>query len=220
MMQSALDAAAGNIEAVLAGDPRAAGVLAEGLVMAGLAMRCAGVSRPASGMEHYISHIRDMRSLAFGTPTELHGIQCGAATVDVIRAYERLKTLTPDRAKALAAVEGFDWNEHAEYLRRNVGEGAEAMIAGEAKEHKYDTASHRVRLARILDKWDELCAEMDTLPSSEALTAFMKKIGFPGGLAEIGVGEEERTILFRCAADIRDKYVLTRLCWDLGEAFL
>ncbi len=216
MMQSALDASAENIEAVLAGDPDAAGVLAEGLIMAGLAMRCAGVSRPASGMEHYLSHIRDMRSLAFGTPAELHGIQCGAAAVDVIRAYERLKTITPDRAKALAAVSAFDWDAHAAYLRENVGPGAEAMIALEAVEHKYDKSAHAQRLERILETWDDLCAVMETLPSSRELCSFMKKIGFPAGLSEIGVEEEERKMLFRCGADIRDKYVLTRLLWDLG----
>lgn len=216
MMRSALDAASENIEAVLAGDPDAAGVLAEGLIMAGLAMRCAGVSRPASGMEHYLSHIRDMRSLAFGTPAELHGIQCGAAALDVIRAYEHLKTTRPDRTKALAAAEAFDWDAHVAYLRENVGPGAEAMIALEAVEHKYDKSAHALRLERIIGKWDELCAEMDALPDSGELCTFMKKIGFPAGLAEIGVGEEERKILFRCGADIRDKYVLTRLLRDLG----
>ncbi len=218
MMQSALDKAADNIEAVLAGDPDAAGVLAEGLIMAGLAMRCAGVSRPASGMEHYISHIRDMRSLAFGTPADLHGIQCGAAAIEVIRAYERLKNGTPDREKALAHAAAFDYDAHAAYMRENVGPGAEVMIALEAKEHKYDKSAHALRLERIIGKWEELCAVMDMLPSSAELEAFMKKIGFPAGLAELGIGAEEREILFRCGADIRDKYVLTRLMWDLGIA--
>ena len=216
MMRSALDKAADNIEAVLAGDPDAAGILAEGLIMAGLAMRCAGVSRPASGMEHYISHIRDMRALAFGTPADLHGIQCGAAALEVIRAYEKLKKYTPDREKALAAVAAFDYGAHAAYMREKVGPGAEAMIALEAKEHKYDPAAHAARLTRIIGKWDALCAEMDTLPSSAELEAFMEKIGFPAGLSALGVGAEEREILFRCGADIRDKYVLTRLMWDLG----
>ena len=217
MMRDSLDAVSANIEGALAGDPDAAGVLAEGLVLAGLAMRCANVSRPASGMEHYVSHIRDMRSLAFGTPAELHGIQCGAAAVEVIRVYERLRTITPDAAKAKAAAQSFSWEEHAEYLRRSVGAGAEAMIAGEAKEHKYDPAAHARRLTVITDRWDELAAEMAKLPDSRELAAFMDRIGFPSSLAAIGVGDEEKKILFGCAADIRDKYVLGRLLWDLGE---
>ncbi|MEE1329573.1 MAG: hypothetical protein UHS47_13635, partial [Oscillospiraceae bacterium] len=50
-----------------------------------------------------------------------------------------------------------------------------------------------------------LCAEMDMLPSSAELEAFMEKIGFPAGLSALGVGAEEREILFRCGADIRDE---------------
>jgi len=217
MMRHSLDAVSAHIEGALNGDPEASGVLAEGLVLAGLAMRCAGVSRPASGMEHYVSHIRDMRALAFGTPAELHGIQCGAAAVDVIRSYERLRKITPDAEKARAFAGAFSWDDHAAYLRHNVGPGAEAMIAGEAKEHKYDAAAHEKRLAVILSRWEELVAEMNALPDSAELSAFMHKIGFPASLAEIGVSEEEQQMLFTCAADIRDKYVLGRLLWDLGE---
>ena len=217
MMRDSLDAVSAHIEGALNGDPEAAGVLAEGLVLAGLAMRCAGVSRPASGMEHYVSHIRDMRALAFGTPAELHGIQCGAAAVDVIRAYEHLRTITPDGEKARAFASNFSWDDHAAYLRHNVGPGAEAMIAGEAKEHKYDSAAHEKRLSVILSHWEELVAEMNALPDSGELSAFMHKIGFPASLAEIGVSAEEQQMLFACAADIRDKYVLGRLLWDLGE---
>jgi glycerol-1-phosphate dehydrogenase [NAD(P)+] len=42
--------------------------LIEGLIIAGIAMSFAGLSRPASGMEHYFSHIWDMRGLEFNTP--------------------------------------------------------------------------------------------------------------------------------------------------------
>lgn len=217
MMQDSLDAVAANIEGALRGDTEAVGVLAEGLVLAGLAMRCAGVSRPASGMEHYVSHIRDMRALAFGTPTELHGIQCGAAAIEVIRAYKSLLRRTPDADRARCAVRAFDWEAHAAYLRHHVGPGAEAMIAGEAKEHKYDPAAHERRLSAIVADWDALTKEMEALPDPDALGAFMDRIGFPSSLAAIGVSAEEREILFACATDIRDKYVLGRLLWDLGE---
>jgi len=53
----------------------------EGLVLSGIAMNYAGVSRPASGAEHYISHVWDMRGLEFGTPVDFHGIQCAIATL-------------------------------------------------------------------------------------------------------------------------------------------
>ena len=35
-------------------------------------------------------------------------------------------------------------------------------------------------------------------------------------MKEIGLEEEILPLTFKSAKDIRDKYVLPRLCWDLG----
>ncbi len=51
-------------------------------------MEYAGISRPASGVEHYISHVWDMRGLEFGTKTDLHGIQCAIVTLVATPIYE------------------------------------------------------------------------------------------------------------------------------------
>ena len=53
----------------------------DGLVIGGIAMAYAGVSHPASGVEHYFSHVWDMRGLEFGTKVDLHGIQCARRVV-------------------------------------------------------------------------------------------------------------------------------------------
>ena len=45
---------------------------------------------------------------------------------------------------------------------------------------------------------------------------FMKKIGHPTTFDEIGITAEEEAMAFTMAKDIRDKYVLGRLLWDLG----
>ena len=199
------------------GDLSAIATLTEGLILTGLAMRCAGVSRPASGGEHYISHLRDMRALSLGTPADFHGIQCGVAVLPILRLYAALRAITPDRQKALAHAENFRYEEHAAAMRRFVGEGAEDMITLESREGKYDRAKHAARLQILLTRWEEIRQVMETLPSEAALSAFYREIGFPASPAEIGMdGEEVRTAL-RFAGDIRDKYVLPRLLWDLGE---
>lgn len=217
MVRSALDTCVKAGPAAVKGDKNAAAKVCEGLVVSGLAMNYAGISRPASGMEHYISHILDMRSLAFGTPADFHGIQCGVATLVTIRAYEELMRKTPDRAKALAYVVDFDaeaWNNH---LRERLGKGAEAIIDGEAKERKYDSTKHAARLERILTHWDELKALAATLPKADDLERYMKSIGHPTTGTELGISDEDMHEAFLMAKDIRDKYVLGRLLWDLGE---
>ena len=41
-------------------------------------------------------------------------------------------------------------------------------------------------------------------------------IGAPKTLAQIGVEESMLPVIFQATKDIRDKYVLSRLAWDLG----
>lgn len=206
-----------NAKAAVAGEKEAVCRLAEGLVMSGLAMNYAGISRPASGMEHYISHILDMRTLAFGTPGDFHGIQCGIGTLLTLEAYEKLTTLTPDKDKALAYVNGFDLEDWFAHLRTLLGEGAEAMIAGEHKEGKYDKDKHATRLDKIIANWDEILRIASELPKAEDLRSFFGSIGHPVSGLELGLTEKDMREAFLAAKDIRDKYVLGRLLWDLGE---
>lgn len=200
----------------VSGDKTAVCRLAEALVISGLAMNYAGLSRPASGMEHYISHIIDMRALAFGTPCELHGIQAGLGTLLTVRGYEWLKTKTPDRETALAYVRNFNPDAWFDTLRVHLDEGAAAMIAGEQKEHKYAPDKHAARLEKILAAWDDILALIDTLPTADALQAFYREIGHPLSCTEYGLTDNEIRFAFTAAKDIRDKYVLGRLLWDLG----
>ena len=189
----------------------------EGLVIGGVAMNYAGLSRPASGFEHYISHIIDMRSVEFGTAEDLHGTQCAIGTSETLRLYEKLQQITPNREKAMAYARAFDYAAWAEQLRQFLGRGAESMIALEAKEGKYDRCAHEARLGIILEHWDELLRIIrQELPAARDVEALLQRIGAPKSLDDIGVDEALKGMIFRATKDIRDKYVLSRLLWDLG----
>ena len=217
MMRSALRSCVEHADRLLARDPEAVGEVFSGLVQAGVAMQYAGVSRPASGVEHYFSHIWDMRALAFGTPADLHGIQCAVGTLYTVRMYEKLLTITPDREKARRFAEAFDYPAWAEKLKCLVGPAADTMIALEKKEGKYDVAKHHARLERILSHWEEIKAVIrEELPSSLDLEALYRKIGLPTSAAEIGIDTADLKTVFYATKDIRDKYVLSHLAYDLG----
>ncbi len=216
IVRASLDVCVNVAKDAVNGDHEAVCRLTEGLVMSGLAMNYAGISRPASGMEHYISHIIDMRALEFGTPADLHGIQCGMATLLTVQAYEKLMRLTPDRNKALAYVEAFSPDAWFGHLREQLGHGAEAMIAGELKEKKYDKAKHAARLEKILANWDGILRIAGELPSSAKLRGFFESIGHPVSGTEFGLTEHELREAFLMAKDIRDKYVIGRMLWDFG----
>lgn len=213
-LKKCVDAAPG----LPAREPQAVAAVMEGLVLGGMAMKYAGLSRPASGVEHYFSHVWDMRTLAFGAPGDLHGIQCALGTLLALRAYEQVKTLTPNRERALAHAAAFDLEDWNRQLRAFIGPGAEAMIRGEQKEGKYDRAKHAARLERIIERWPQILQIIDEeLPAYETVRALLEGLGAPTEPAQIGLTEEEVRKTFPMTKDIRDKYVLSRLLWDLGE---
>ena len=219
LVRRALNQVMSQAQKLLERDPKAVRSVMEGLVIAGIAMNYAGVSRPASGMEHYFSHIWDMRSLAFeGVPFEQHGIQAGLGTLYTLMAYRTFLdgNYQPDKERAMAFVRNFsldDWNRQ---LLDFIGAGAEAMIEGEAKEHKYAPEKHEARFAVIEKNWDLILDTIRTLPSPDEIRALMESIGFPTSASIIGYDDEQVKKTFTMTKDIRDKYVGTRLFWDLG----
>ncbi len=204
-------------DAFLQGDPKAVSAIFDGLTAGSVAMNYAGVSRPASGVEHYFSHVWDMRGAEFGTPVELHGIQCAVGTLISVKLYEKVKTVLPDKQKALQFAQSFNLEKWNETLRSFLGVSAESMIALEKKEGKYDVEKHAKRLDRIIENWDKILQIIhEELPSAAELERLFDDIGLPKTMAEIGIDNNLLSISFKCAKDIRDKYVLPRLCWDLG----
>ena len=217
LVRFALKRCIDNADGLLRRDKAAVASVFEGLVICGAAMKFAGVSRPASGVEHYLSHVWDMRALEFNTPADFHGIQCAIGTLVAVRVYEQLYNIKPDREKALAYVEAFDFESWSEELRKFLGKAAESMIALEGKEHKYDKQAHKQRLELIIDNWDNILEiAHEELPSSKELEKLLDTLGAPKTLEEIGLESSLLPMTFKAAKDIRDKYVLPRLTWDLG----
>lgn len=217
LVRDALKRCTDNAEGLLKRDEAAVMAVFDGLVLGGIAMNYAGLSRPASGVEHYISHVVDMRGAALHTPVELHGLQCAIGTLIAARLYEKLKTVTPHREKALAYVAAFDREAWNAQLRSLLAEGAESMIKQEAREGKYDKSAHAARLEKLLACWDDIVAIVDEeIPPADRLEALLDTIDAPKRLSQIGTDDSLLPLIFEATKDIRDKYVLSRLCWDLG----
>ena len=217
LIRGAVKKCVDNAEGLLNREDAAIEAVFEGLVIGGVAMAYAGVSRPASGVEHYFSHVWDMRGLEFGTTVDLHGIQCAMATVKAVELYEKVMEMTPDWEKAHAYVERFsleDWNAR---LREFLGSSAETMIELEKKEGKYRKDTHEARFRLLEKNWDEILQILrEELPEYKELCKLVDAVGISRDLNTIGVDSETARTTFRATKDIRDKYVLSRLAWDLG----
>ena len=131
--------------------------------------------------------------------------------------YEKLKDVTPDREKAIAYVKNFDNEKWNSELRAFLGKGAESMIALEAKEGKYNAEKHAKRLDVIIENWDNILKIVnEEVPSASEIEKILDTIGAPKSVKEIGIDESILPMTVKAAKDIRDKYVLPRLLWDLG----
>jgi glycerol-1-phosphate dehydrogenase [NAD(P)+] len=158
-----------------------------------------------------------MRGVEFNTPVELHGIQCAIGTLISAKLYEKLKTVKPDEKKALEYVKGFNFTEWSEALRNFLGKGATSMVALEEKEQKYNPETHKERLKKIIENWDNILKIVDEeIPSVEEIERILDKVSIPKLPEEIGIDKSILPLTIKSAKDIRDKYVLPRLLWDLG----
>lgn len=197
-------------------DPESIKSIAEGLILSGIAMAYAGHSRPASGLEHYFSHCWEMVSIAKGEEGDLHGIQVGVGTLIVLRIYEYLKTLKPDMERVMAAADSFDPKSWEANIRRMFVDTADGIIAMEKRIGKNGRAGRMARAEKIIANWDEILKIANEAPSFAEIEAIMKSAGMPTTPEEIGISKKEAIDAFICSRDIRDKYLLSSMIWDIG----
>lgn len=217
LVRGAVKRCVDNVDGLLKREEEAVRSVFEGLIIGGVAMAYAGCSRPASGVEHYLSHIWDMRGLEKGTSVDLHGIQCAIGTLIAVRLYEQIKKITPDKEKALKFTEDFSFDKWGRELKEFMGKGADAMLMQEKTEKKYDTKLHKERLETIIKNWDKIQGIInEELISSSEVESLLDKIGAPKTPSEIGIDNEIIPMTFKASKDIRYKYVLSHLAWDLG----
>ena len=202
-------------------DPDAVQATVEGLVLSGIAMSYAGLSRPASGFEHYFSHLWEMMALERGQAFELHGIQVGVGTLQALRVYDQIRELKPDREKALAFVRNFSREKWEDELRRIFGRTAEPVIALEYSTfHNNDSQEHAVRLERIVSGWDEILRIMEEeLPETETIAALMRSLNMAMEPEDIGFTWQDTRDAFHAARDTRKKYLTSSMLWDLGVLY-
>ena len=217
LMRSAVKKIVDNVEKLTQRDPDAVLAVAEGLVIAGLGMAFAGCSRPASGIEHYFSHMWEMMALERGLPYDLHGIQVGVGTVMSMRLYEYVKQQKPDREKMLSHAAAFDRSAWEAQVKRVFGKTADEIIRIEDKVKKNDPARLAKRIDALIENWDEILKIIDEeLPEYEVLYNMMKATGMPVEPREIEVSDDDVVNAYLGARDIRDKYLSCSFLWDMG----
>ena len=180
-MLAACAKAVENAEACMRGDTSAVRELAEGLVLSGVAMSMAQVSRPASGSEHTLSHLMDMLSIARKLPHRLHGAQVGYGVRVALFAYQALVSLDALPAEPDAVLRQLSAARWEQDMHSMFGAQADGLIQTARNEHRNTEASVLRRAQAAHTGWEDIQAILrEALAHQQELTAALDGRGNPG----------------------------------------
>lgn len=217
IVDTAIQTVTAQSDGIAAGDPAAAADLVEALLLSGVCMDFAGNSRPASGCEHHLSHFWEMRYLLEGREAVFHGTKVGIGTVIALKAYARIAGLEPD----FAAIKTLP-RKPVEAWEREIGaaflEAADGILELEKKSGKNSPEKLAVRLAAIEENWDEIKdLARNAAGSARMVREILEKLEAPVMPHQIGVPKEMARQAILYAKELRDRYTVLQLLWDLGE---
>ena len=216
LLEPVAQACMGRAAAIGRADPEALGLLMQGLVRGAFAMALAGHSAPASGGEHLLSHLWDMRADGAGTAHALHGFQVAIGTRLSSALYERLLRLEADDVdvEALAG----RWRPW-EAVRLELAEAHGPLfdvIEPEARRQFLSRDALRRELAAIRQRWDDIrCAVRPLLLTTARLRALHRAACVPADAAAIGQTPSTVRQALLLAADVRARFTVLDLAREL-----
>ena len=210
-------------------DPDAAEALTKTLVLTGLAMTFAGNSRPASGSEHHLSHFWEMRYQMDGRKQVLHGIKVGIGLITVLKLYHQLAEEKIDFCALKAEAEKLTSGEETaagslhdktyweQEVRREYRDAAEGILKLEERAGKNNEAERLRRLAVMEANWPEICRIIrEGLPSVEEAEQLLLSADAPVNPEQIGLSRNLVTAAVRLAKEVRDRFTVLQILWDMN----
>lgn len=199
------------------GDRDAIAGLTGSLILSGIAMSVAGSSSPASGGEHLISHYIDMTGHAFDLPCDFHGCQVGVGTLTTAYLYERFRELDPKDIDPVGRASQLPtWEDYQEGLKAHFG----PLYSAVAKhaEAAYPTPDLlQARLSLVKERWAEVMdAIRPGLRTSDSLEKELLEAHCPVRFKDLGVDPERALSAITRSKDIRNRYTILHLAWELG----
>lgn len=196
-------------------DPAVLGEVMKGLVVSGAAISLYGDSRPASGAEHHFSHYWETVYDQRGEQHAMHGEQVATGTVLMLMLAEELLKTTPDFDMARRAAENYDPAAWETEIRRAYGAAAQEVVDLEARAGKNTPEGRLRRIDSMEEHWEAIRAQLRTLPSAKELREILDTVGCPCTPRQIGVEEDVLKDAFLYAKEVRPRYTLLQLIWDL-----
>lgn len=167
-------------------------------MLSGLTMQLLGNSRAASGAEHLIAHLVEMKPPRFENAHGIHGECVGVGTVLCAAEYRRMARKTP-KARPFEPLSG-GW------IREKFGYLAEGII----EENKNDVLAS-FDPQNIVDNWQTICGIIDGIPEAAELAAVFRGLDGKYRLSDIGIDEALEPEILDISAAIRNRLTLARM---------
>ncbi len=214
IVQGGLHEALSHPEGIVERVPETYGLLTERLMLSGLAMQHSKSTRPASGAEHYFSHVWDMEYHTYNGRKVAHGFQVSIGTLAVTALYEQLMKIP---------IEELDI-EHC----KNVWPTLDQFILSAVDMFK-DTDYLHITATEIIAKYiskDKLGEQLEMLKSkwpaikeklSKQIVPFdevkrcLKVVGAPVEPEEIGISREYLRETYYRASYLRRRFTVLDL---------
>ena len=168
-------------------------------MLSGLTMQILSNSRAASGAEHLVAHLVEMKPRGFENAHGMHGECVGIGTIMCASAYHKLAEKETIEVKPFEPV-----NE--QWVRDVFGELADGIL----KENENDVLK-TFAPENIKEKWPQIREIIATIPKAEELIELYTKIGAKHSLEELGIDESVREEFLDISSAIRNRLTLARM---------
>lgn len=198
-------------------NPEAVKAVTEALVLTGMAMSFIGNSRPASGCEHHLSHYWEMKFIMEGKKPILHGTKVGVGMVTASCLYHMLSEENVDFEQAMR--NGFDYERWAKKVTACYEEATPGIIQLEEQCGKNNLEKRNRRISYLKENWTLIQNTIKkALPKVETIEQLLTDLDAPINPEQIGVSMELVKDGIILAKEVRNRFTLLQILWDLGLA--
>lgn len=200
MAQEALDVMVKCANDLRDGKPADFEAMAYAQMMSGLTMQILNHSRAASGAEHLIAHLVEMKPKGFEGANGIHGRCVGVGTVLCAEEYHRLAEKETIEVKPFAPLDEA-WVEEV---------FTERLAAGVFKENENDVLA-TFPAENLKEKWPEIRELIAKIPTAEELIELFKALDAAYQLEDIGIDNSMKREALDVSAAIRNRLTLNRM---------
>ncbi len=199
MAQEALDIMARCAKELAEGKTPDFEAMAYTQMLSGLTMQILSNSRAASGAEHLVAHLVEMKPRGFENAHGLHGECVGVGTLMCAKAYHELAARESIEVKPYEPLD-------EQWVRDVFGPLAEGIL----KENENDVLKS-FPPESVKEHWQEIRQVISGIPGYEELLALYEKIGAKHSLKELGIDESVEGEFLDISSAIRNRLTLARM---------